>query len=317
MGDILSQSELNSLLAALTTTAGQASSSSRSGDIPSDRPQPPRSDSLHGPSINEAAQEIARRIGSNWSNFLQQRVEVTVESTDQLEPSTARGCDMTTESDRRGASHRGISLHWFETDLDPLIRSFEGGQASGPSMLQRELTGWDRRLIERITTLTINVMVEGIGADGRFDMPRSQPRVDERRARMRFACECPAGLVRMEICLPRAVCTRLADAAAATQAQPSSNREDRGQLQARAILARMNLTRQQLLSLSVGDLLLTDKPQTAPVELHFGQQTGLPNWIGSPGIHFDRKAVRLDSPRAVEEIAPHQPSSSAAESGPA
>lgn len=305
MSDILSQSEVDSLLAALDLHG------SSSGDYPPHAAQKPSRQ--HGLSagqvqqLRDLQQKFVAELAAGLRDLLALEVEVMPGDVDRLTwGESASGVDgptcLATLSDGTPGSAFVVEL---ESPIAlSIVDRLLGGQGGGGAALpRRPLTDIELRLLSRIAELAGAVLLGA--ADGIRESPPRVTQVERDPQRVRFVPpETLITQIGFEILLERAAgfltircpATVLERVSGKSPAESGDDRVDEAHVRvdpaARLVvqLASTRLSPGDVANLEVGDVIVTDCDSARPVTVFLD---GTPRFAGSAGVLGERKAVRL------------------------
>jgi flagellar motor switch protein FliM len=334
MADILSQSEVESLLAALDSGTqkpdSQQSSASRhdtyGGQVSVyDFKRPERVSKEQMRAFQAMHDGFSREFGAVLSGMLRTIVEVKLSSVDQLTYGEFVFSleNMTCFNVMRA---EGLDGHMI-LDLTPSIifpivdRLLGGGKSAKYSIPSRPLTEIELRLIERI----IERAIEGLEKSWasvcelklRVTQVESNPQlvqiVPPNEVIVLISFEITMGEIRgiMNLCIPfntieplmgnlssdtwSAYTKRTADPRQKLNLQTGVGK---GKVNMVVGLADTRLTAQEIMGLSVGDVIMTEKGRAQPLEVYI---EGKPLFRGSAGLFRGHKAVQIASSIARSE----------------
>jgi flagellar motor switch protein FliM len=335
MADILSQSEVESLLAALDTgpqrsDPPQSAATSRSdaygGQVSVyDFKRPERVSKEQMRAFQAMHDGFSREFGAVLSGMLRTIVEVKLSSVDQLTYGEFVFSleNMTCFNVMRA---EGLDGHMI-LDLTPSIifpivdRLLGGGKSAKYSIPSRPLTEIELRLIDRI----IERAIEGLEKSWasvcelklRVTQVESNPQlvqiVPPNEVIVLISFEITMGEIRgiMNLCIPfntieplmgnlssdtwSAYTKRTADPRQKLNLQTGVGK---GKVKMVVGLADTRLTAQEIMGLSVGDVIMTEKGREQPLEVYI---EGRPLFRGSAGLLKGHKAIQISSSIARTE----------------
>jgi flagellar motor switch protein FliM len=335
MADILSQSEVESLLAALDTgpqrsEPQQSAATSRSdaygGQVSVyDFKRPERVSKEQMRAFQAMHDGFSREFGAVLSGMLRTIVEVKLSSVDQLTYGEFVFSleNMTCFNVMRA---EGLDGHMI-LDLTPSIifpivdRLLGGGKSAKYSIPSRPLTEIELRLIDRI----IERAIEGLEKSWasvcelklRVTQVESNPQlvqiVPPNEVIVLISFEITMGEIRgiMNLCIPfntieplmgnlssdtwSAYTKRTADPRQKLNLQTGVGK---GKVNMVVGLADTRLTAQEIMGLSVGDVIMTEKGREQPLEVYI---EGRPLFRGSAGLLKGHKAIQISSSIARSE----------------
>ncbi|HLJ11587.1 MAG TPA: flagellar motor switch protein FliM [Planctomycetaceae bacterium] len=326
MADVLSQSEVESLLAALDPGSAQAGQqegqSEEAGSQVSvyDFKRPERVSKEQMRTFQAVHEGFSREFGAALSGMVRTIVEVKLISVDQLTYSEFvfslenPTCFNLLKADPLDGH---IILDVNPSIIFPIIdRLLGGGRAPSQNVPRRPLTEIELRLVTRITDLAIAALSNAWGNVCELALKvtqvESNPQlvqiVPPNEVIVLVSFEISMGELRgiMNLCIPFNTIEPLAGKLSAntwstyTQKQP-----DRRQLlnletgvanagvEMVAYLASTRLTAGELLGLAVGDVIVTDNDCQGPLEICI---EGRPKFYGFAGLAKGHKAVRIGKP---------------------
>ena len=323
MAEVLSQSEVESLLATLDPS-GQMSLA----------PVSPRNDSATHISVYDfkrpervskeqirAFQALhegfSREFGAALSGMLRTIVEVKLISVDQLTYSEFV-FSLENPTCFNLLKSEGLGGH-FIFDLSPSIifpivdRLLGGGKAPRQSMPTRPLTEIELRLVKRITDLATKGLENAWGnicsLRLRLSQVESNPQlvqiVPPNEVIVLVTFELTMGEIRgiINLCIPfntiEPLAGKLSSDAWSEYTQRTADPRQKLQLETAVAkasvkmtveLAKTSLKTAELLHLAVGDVIVTEKDDHAAVEIFV---EGRPMFEGSAGLHKGHKAIRI------------------------
>ncbi len=333
MADVLSQSEVESLLAALDPAASAATPAPESGasSAPTriqesnsqvsvyDFKRPERVSKEQMRAFQALHEGFSREFGASLSGMLRSIVEVKLISVDQLTYSEFvfslenPTCFNLLESD-------GLDGHII-LDMNPSIifpivdRLLGGGRESSHSFPSRPLTEIELRLVSRITDLAIlalgNAWSNVCDLSLRVSQVESNPQlvqiVPPNEVIVLISFEITMGEMRgiMNLCIPFNTIEPLAgklssDTWSAYTKRVADERQvmnlETGISQAAVELvvhlASTQLPAADVMSMSVGDVIMTKTDKSAGLEVLV---EGRPMFFGSPGVVKGHKAIQVGS----------------------
>jgi len=335
MADILSQSEVESLLAALDTgpqrtdpqqSAATSRSEGYSGQVSVyDFKRPERVSKEQMRAFQAMHDGFSREFGAVLSGMLRTIVEVKLSSVDQLTYGEFVFSleNMTCFNVMRA---EGLDGHMI-LDLTPSIifpivdRLLGGGKTAKYSIPSRPLTEIELRLIDRI----IERAIEGLEKSWasvcelklRVTQVESNPQlvqiVPPNEVIVLISFEITMGEIRgiMNLCIPfntieplmgnlssdtwSAYTKRTADPRQKLNLQTGVGK---GKVKMVVGLADTRLTAQEIMGLSVGDVIMTEKGREQPLEVYI---EGRPLFHGSAGLLKGHKAIQISSSIARTE----------------
>jgi flagellar motor switch protein FliM len=326
MADILSQSEVESLLATLEPGAGApvltvppvAERRSRINVYDFKRPERVSKDQMRG--FQALHESFSRELGAALSGMLRAIVEVKLVSVDQL---TYNEFVFSLENPTcfNLLFSEGLEGH-FILDLNPTIifpivdRLLGGGKTKGTSIPNRPLTEIELHLVSRITSQTIQALEHAWSniceLRLRVQQVESNPQlvqiVPPNEVIVLISFELGMGEIRgiMNLCIPYNTIEPLAgklssDSWSAYQKKGVDPRQKlnldtgvkRATVELVVHLARGKLTVRDLAQLEVGDVILTETGCREGAQVLV---EGCPLFRAYPGLLKGHKAIRMGSP---------------------
>lgn len=329
MADVLSQSEVESLLAALDPGAGAAAATQRQlapahqtvdfgGQISVyDFKRPERVSKEQMRTFQALHEGFSREFGAALSGMLRTIVDVKLISVDQL---TYSEFVFSLESPTCFNVLRAEPLEGsMILDLNPSIifpiidRLLGGGKAPGQNVPRRPLTEIELRLVSRITDLVIsgirtawsNVVDLKLKVQQVESNPQLVQIVPPNEVIVLISFEITMGEQRgiMNLCIPYNTIEPLSGKLSAntwttyTQKQPDRrqvlNLESgigASNVELVVYLAGTKLTAGEVMNLEVGDVIVTEKEQTDALEVCV---EGRPKFEASAGVYKGKKAIRI------------------------
>ena len=329
MADILSQSEVESLLAALDTgpqrtdpqqSAAASRSDAYSGQVSVyDFKRPERVSKEQMRAFQAMHDGFSREFGAVLSGMLRTIVEVKLSSVDQLTYGEFVFSleNMTCFNVMRA---EGLDGHMI-LDLTPSIifpivdRLLGGGKTAKYSIPSRPLTEIELRLIDRIIERAIDGLEKSWASvcelKLRVTQVESNPQlvqiVPPNEVIVLISFEITMGEIRgiMNLCIPfntieplmgnlssdtwSAYTKRTADPRQKLNLQTGVGK---GKVKMVVGLADTRLTAQEIMGLSVGDVIMTEKGREQPLEVYI---EGRPLFRGSAGLLKGHKAIQISS----------------------
>lgn len=328
MNDLLDQSDIDALLAATDDTEVEEQESSitifsrhrrdvTEADIrPYDFKRPERVSKDQMSALQTLHESFARNFGAALSGFLRTIVEVKVAS-----------CEQMTYSEFIGGLPNPTSFNLVEApplegqlclELSPLIiypviDRLMGGTNTELFIPQRPITAIENRLITRILDRAVEGLTEAWASirELAFEVTggESNPHLvqivppNEVVVVVGFEMKMTTRAGMMNLCIPYAVIEPLMEDLAAqswfssTKMRGNAEAQERisGQLQEAALgvsgtLARTTIMLSDLMSLAVGDIIMTTKPASAPVLI---EVEGEPRFLANMGQHRSKRALRV------------------------
>ena len=343
MPDILSQNEVDALLAAVDEgdldLAGGAGASSQSAPggrtmAPGDaevalydfkRPERVSTDQIR--SMEALHEVLARRLGASLSGYLRTIVDVTLASVEQLTyqefimslPNPT--CFNLVECPPLDGK---IVMEINPSIVFPIIDKTLGGSAdSSMTIPEREMTGIELRLINRITDTTLEILQEiwtPIQEAIRFKVTQTESNpqlmqiVPPNEVVILICFEVRMGECSgmLNLCIPFPVIEpvmsnlstiqtwfsyrKTADAAECRKKMTEGL--NKTPLRLTCFIAETKVTLKQVLDMKPGDIITTQKPITQPLLM---QIEGKPKYLGSPGTYKMKKAFRVVAPAKLTD----------------
>jgi flagellar motor switch protein FliM len=323
MADVLSRSEVESLLAALDTGAGQAGQPDAAGSNSSSRisgcdfKRPERVSKEQMRTFQGLHESFSREFGAALSAMVRAIVEVKLICVDQLAYSEfVFSLENPTSFNLLKADPLDghIILELNPSIIFPIIdRLLGGGRAPLQNVPRRPLTEIELRLASRITERAIDALRNAWSSvcdlSLKVTQVESNPQlvqiVPPSEVIVLSSFEISMGGMRgiMNLCIPFNSIEPLAGKLAAnnwssdTQQQPDRRQSinlEAGASSARVemvvYLASTRLTAQELMGLAVGDVIVTENDHHLPLEVCV---KGRPKYSGFAGLAKGHKAVRI------------------------
>lgn len=326
MSDVLSQTEVESLLAALDSGAPQgasaAESSPRAGESQTpisvyDFKRPERVSKEQMRAFQALHEGFSREFGAALSGMLRTIVEVKLISVDQLTYSEFvfslenPTCFNLLQSDKLDGS---LILDLNPSILFPVIdRLLGGGREPRQKFPNRPLTEIELRLVSRITNLAIrglhsawsNICELNLRVVQTESNPQLVQIVPPNEVVVLISFEITMGEMRgmMNLCIPfntieplsgklssdswSAYTKRVADPKQKLNLQAGVSQ---AQVEMVVNLAETTLSAGEVMNLGLGDVILTEKDRNAGLQVLV---EGRPMFLGHPGLYKGHKAVRL------------------------
>lgn len=302
MGDVLDQSDIDALLAAVDTgevqeTPGQLRIFSR---IPRDptttevknydfkRPERVSKDQMRA--LHTLHESFGRNFGASLSGFLRTIVEVRVATCEQMTYSEfISGLPNPTSFNLVKASglEGQMCLEISPLIIYPIIDRLLGGNTQDLFIPQRPMTLIETRIISNVTKRALNALAEAWAniKDVTFDVSatESNPQLvqivppNEVVVVVSFEMKMSTRAGTMNLCIPYNVIEPVMESLSSqswfntTRNQRSKKLEEiitgtleRAALDVRGLLAETTITLEDMLQLSVGDLILTEKSAVKP-----------------------------------------------------
>ena len=323
MAEVLSQSEVESLLAALDPSSQNQSSapaprSEGAANISVyDFKRPERVSKEQIRAFQALHEGFSREFGAALSGMLRTIVEVKLISVDQLTYSEFV-FSLENPTCFNLLFSEGLGGH-FIFDLNPSIifpvfdRLLGGGKAPKQSVPARPLTEIELRLVKRITDLAIKGLEHAWGNICTLKLKTTQVEsnpqlvqiVPPNEVIVLITFELTMGEIRgiINLCIPfntiEPLAGKLSSDAWSAYSQRSADPVQKMQLETSVTksnvqmtveIAKANLTTGELLALAVGDVIVTEKDDHAAVEIFV---EGRPMFVGQAGLHKGHKAIRI------------------------
>lgn len=332
MADVLDQSEVDALLAAVEAGGVDTAVEQVSGRGPQvhreahtyDFKRPERVSKEQMRALEGIHDSFARGVGASLSGFLRTIVEIRVATTEQLTYSefihslpNPTNFNLLTAEPLEGQ----LCLEISPLIIYPIIDRLLGGSNSELFIPQRPLTMIEQRLVGRITSRAINALTEAWGdvTDVKFAITEveSNPHLvqivapNEVVVVIGFEIKMGGRVGTMSLCIPFNVIEPVMDKLLSQgwlAYQRRSSAEDHSEGIARSIgvthvdlvafLAETTITVRELLSLQPGDIIQTAKNQNQDVIV---QVEGRNKFAGRIGRVKDHMAIRVTRLAEVEE----------------
>lgn len=331
MADVLSQSEVESLLAALDPgLQGSAQPLLQRRDDPHaqmsvyDFKRPERVSKEQIRAFQALHERFSREFGAALSGMLRSIVEVKLISVDQLTYSEFV-FSLENPTCFNLMVSEGLEGHLI-LDLNPSIifpimdRLLGGGRESSQAQPARPLTEIELRLVSRITGLAIEGLhkawVNLCDLKLRVLQVESNPQlvqiVPPNEVIVLISFELTMGEVRgiMNLCIPfntiEPLTGKLSSDSWSAYTKKGLDPRQRLNLEAGISragvelvveLAQTRLTSREVLGLAIGDVIMTEHEQNQPLDVTV---EGRPMFLASPGVLKGHKAIRVS--RAVEKV---------------
>ncbi len=306
MADVLDQSEVEALLAAVDTgvveeDTHQAKIFSRNRrDLETvevrgyDFKRPERVSKDQMRALQTLHESFARNFGASLSGFLRTIVEVKVATCEQMTYSEfISGLPNPTSFNlvEADALDGQICLELSPLIIYPIIDRLLGGTTQDLFIPQRPMTVIEARLIGNVTTRGLSALAEAWSTvkELKFKVAatESNPQLvqivppNEVVVVVGFEMKMSNRAGTMNLCIPYAVIEPVMDelsaqswfSASKNQKSPQTEAHITGSLSRAALtvtglLAKTTITMRDLMEMSVGDLIVTDKPANQPVEVY-------------------------------------------------
>lgn len=333
MAEVLDQSEVDALLAAvdeaesgISLDSSEGQIFSRRGDIMPDieirdydfkRPERVSKEQMRA--LETLHEAFARNFGAGLSGFLRTIVEVKVASIDQLtffefthSLPTPTCFNLLSCQPLEG----NMCLEISPLIIYPIIDRLLGGSNADLFIPQRPLTAIEQRLVNKVLDRAMYALLEAwsnvINMDFKLQESESNPALvqivapNEVVVAVSFEIKMGSRAGTMSMCVPynviEPVVDRLSNQTWATfkQNKKKSNMRKRlaGHLEAApievtAVLADTTINLRDLQALEVGDLILTDKLASAPLSLQVEDKR---KFIGHLGQYKGNRAFKVNRP---------------------
>ncbi|MCO6437875.1 MAG: flagellar motor switch protein FliM [Phycisphaerae bacterium] len=331
MADVLDQSEVDALLAAVET--GSVGTSRREPGRekrvnkelhPYDFKRPERVSKEQMRALEGIHDTFARNFGASLSGFLRTIVEVRVATTEQLTYSefiyslpNPTNFNLLSVEPLEGQ----VCLEISPLIIYPILDRLMGGTNSELFIPQRPLTMIEQRLVNRLTTRALTTLNEAwtdlVEVEFKVAEFESNPHLvqivapNEIVVVIGFEIKMGGRAGTMSLCIPFNVIEPVVDKLV-TQGwlayQRRSTATDRSEEIARALgatyvdveayLAETTITVNELLSLAPGDLIQTGKPHESEIILQVESRN---KFAGRLGRHKENLAVKINRRAEVEE----------------
>lgn len=334
MADVLDQSEVDALLAAVetggvetaTSEAAMAALTTTDKEVHTyDFKRPERVSKEQMRAIAGIHDSFARNFGAALSGFLRTIVEIRVATTEQLTYSefiyslpNPTNFNLLTAAPLEGQ----VCLEISPLIIYPIIDRLLGGSNSELFIPQRPLTMIEQRLVGRITDRALKALTESwselVEIEFKIEEVESNPHLvqivapNEIVVVIGFEMKLGGRAGTLSLCIPFNVIEPVMDKLV-TQGwlayQRRSGAENKVEEIARSVgatyvdvtaqLAETDMTMQELLGLQVGDIVQTSKPVGGDIVL---QVEGESKYVGKLGMHKGSYAVKIERQAEVEEM---------------
>lgn len=335
MPDILSQNEVDALLAAvdegeleigglggassqLASPGGRTIAPGEADVTLYDFKRPERVSTDQIRSMEMLHEVLARRLGASLSGYLRTIVDVTMASVEQLTyqefimslPNPT--CFNLVECPPLDGQ---IVMEINPSIVFPIIDKLLGGSAdSGMSIPEREMTGIELRLINRITDMTLEILKEiwqpiqqiEFKVDKTEANPQLMQIVPPNEVVILICFEVRMGECSgmLNLCIPFPVIEPVMSNFSTIQTwfsyRKTADEEDcrrkmtegvnQAPLALSCFIAQTRISLRQLIELKPGDIIMTEKPVTSPMMMLV---EGKPKYLGTPGTYKSKKAFRI------------------------
>lgn len=331
MVDILEQSEIDALLNAVETgeveeekTEGQVFTRHRR-DLEGveirvyDFKRPERVSKDQMRSLQTLYENFARNLGASLSGFLRTIIEVKVTHTEQMTyDEFIAGLPNPTSFNLLSASplEGRMCLEISPLIVYPIIDRLLGGSYQDLFIPQRAMTTIETRLIGKVIDRALVAMKEAWAGVREFDFKleetESNPQLvqivppNEVVVVLGFEMKMSNRAGTMNLCIPYAVIEPIVDELDAqswfSQTRKSGSDEyvrristqlEQAKVEVSGLLAETTMTMSDLMQLSVGDVIITEKPVSDPVVVTV---TGKKKYLANIGQHRSIRALRILRP---------------------
>jgi flagellar motor switch protein FliM len=331
MSEVLDQSQVDALLAAVDTGDVQEEASTdlifsrtRRADDPVEiraydfkRPERVSKDQMLA--LQTLHEAFARNFGASLSGFLRTIVEVKVATCEQMTYAefiaglaNPTSFNLITADTLEGT----ICLEISPLIIYPIIDRLLGGSSQDLFIPQRPMTLIEARLISNVTSRGLTALSEAWSTVKTLQFTvsttESNPQLvqivppNEVVVVIGFELKLANRAGTMNLCIPYNVIEPVMDKLSAqswfstSRAQRARGHEhqigstlNRATLEVSGCLARTTITLSDLLSMSVGDVIMTEKPATSEVVLSV---EGEAKFLAGLGRHRDKLALRVTRP---------------------
>lgn len=336
MSDVLDQADIDALMSAIsageveeTKTRGQIFSFARADleDVEIrayDFKRPERISKDQMRALRTLHESFARNFSASLSGFLRTIVEVRVANADQLtydefisslpNPTSFNLIDAPPLDGQ-------LCLEVSPLIIYPIIDRLLGGSNDEVFIPQRPLTLIEERLIQKILARGMTTLTEAWESVRQIDFKlgemESNPHIvqivppNEVVVVIGFELKLGNRAGTMSLCIPFTVIEHLMeDIAAQSWFSSGRHRSDEqwskmiadrlndARLEITALLAETTITVEDLEQLEVGDLIVTEKPATAPATVYVGS---VPKFLGGLGRLKGNRAVKIQRPLRPNE----------------
>jgi flagellar motor switch protein FliM len=339
--EVLSQSEVESLISAMETSAPAPRAPApvaapvpkplpkqREKVITYDFKRPERVGKEQMRALQSLHEGFGRNFGAALSALLRSIVEVKLTSVDQL---TYSEFVFSLENPtcfnllRAEPLEGNLILDLNPSILYPIIDRLLGGGKDGGHVARRPLTEIELRLVSRITGLFLqelkhaweNVLALKLSVERVESNPQLVQIVPPNEVVILVSFELAMGELRgmINLCIPFNAIERVSSKLAANSwasynksgSTPLSRAKIGGQLERADVdlvvtLAETQITTGDLIGLRVGDIITTDKDVRMPLDVAV---QGVNKFLASPGALKGAKAIRIEAvPQAVPTVPP-------------
>jgi len=320
MPDVLSQSEVDALLAAVDEIGDAAPAAlpeaPHEGIISYDFARPERASRDQLRALESMHEVLARNMAAALSGLLRTVVEVSLSAVDQLTYSEFIGSLPTPTCFNILTAEPLEGRMVFEMNpsiVYPMIDKLLGGPASSV-VIDRPMTEIERNLVERIVSNVLELMVEawrpvqsiGFALQAIESNPQLVQIAPPTEAAVLIIFDVrmgeAAGL--LNVCIPYKLIEPVMGAFTTIQSWFASERRDLKPEEVMAItdalsgaavratveVASTRMTVDELTSLRPGDVISTDRPTGSPFLMKF---EGRPKFLGEPGKRGNRKSFLI------------------------
>lgn len=334
MTDVLDQSEIDALLAAVDSGDGDEAESDSERKIFTFRPEGVRKDieikqyDFKRPervskdqmrALKSLHEAYARSFGALVSGFMRTIMEVNVSNIEQMTYSEFTHslpnptCFSLISPDALDGT---ICLEISPLIIYPVIDRLLGGSNSDLFIPQRPLTAIELRLVTKIIDRAMLAMTEAwaeiIDVKFKLEHCESNPQLvqivppNEVVIVVSFEIKMGGRAGTMALCIPynviEPVIEKLSSQSWAAYQKQTDNKKnkirvkshlDSAKLTVTAILADTNIKLGELMNLQIGDIILTEKPSSAPLTLKVGDKR---KYIGHMGQFKGNRAFKVSRP---------------------
>jgi flagellar motor switch protein FliM len=328
--EVLSQNEVDALLSAVSevsmdlTTEAEHSSAPEVNIYDFKRPERVSKDQMRA--LETHHEVMARNLGATLSGYLRTIVDCKLTTVEQLTYSefimslpNPTCFNVLTAEPLEGK----LVLEINPSIVFPIIDKLLGGHARPESVLERDMTEIESKLFGRITDRVLGHLRETWAPIQKMDFaivqtesnPQLLPIVAPNEVVVLISFEVRmeevAGM--MNLCIPYPVIEPVMSAFSTVQSWYTQTRKGQEAAEAEgyvkaslrtvsmdvtAYLAEAEISVRELLELSPGQVLVTDKPGDAPLVLNVA---GRPKFLGRAGTFHGRKAFRIIRPASPED----------------
>ena len=330
MPEVLSQNEVDALLSAVSEVSADLSVESDKGPAKEisvyDFKRPERVSKDHMRALETHHEVMARNLAATLSGHLRTIVDCKLTTVEQLTYSefimslpNPTCFNVMTAEPLEGKSVLEIN----PSMVFPIIDKLLGGQAGPGSVPDREMTDIERKLFARITDRILTHLRETWNPIKKLDFaivqtesnPQLLPIVAPNEVVVLISFEIRMGEASgmMNLCVPYPVIEPVMGAFSTVQSWYSQTRKSQevreaevyiqtsmknAVLDVTAYLAETDLSVRQVLELTVGQVLVTEKAVNAPLSLTVA---GKSKFVGRPGSYRGKRAFQILRPANPEE----------------